>query len=59
MTYDYICEKCKHEWEMEQSIKDAPIKICPKCNEAFAKRLISNKGGFILNGGGWARDSYK
>lgn len=53
MTYDYICEKCLHEWEEEQRISDDPIKICPKCNEQSAKRQISAKGGFILVGSGW------
>lgn len=52
MTYDYICKACKHEWEEEQSIKDEPLKECPKCKENKAQRQISG-GGFILTGSGW------
>ena len=58
MTYEYICENCKHTWETEQSIKAEPIKICPKCNEEKAKRLIAGCN-FILQGGGWAMEGYK
>lgn len=65
-TYEYICE-LGHEFEVEQSIKDDPIKVCPevipfsdpdfeKC-EAPAKRLISQTS-FILKGGGWFKDGY-
>lgn len=52
MTYEYECSACSHKWEQEQSIKDEPIKTCPKCNNETAKRLISNST-FILNGSGW------
>lgn len=56
-TYEYLCEECRHEWEMEQSIKADPLTICTKCKKETAKRLIS-KSAFILEGGGWAKDSY-
>ena len=58
MTYDYMCEDCKHEWQEEQSIKDEAIKFCPNCKKETAKRLISG-GTFILMGGGWAKEGYK
>lgn len=57
MTYEYECTTCSHQWESEQSIKDAPLKVCVKCGKESAKRLIS-KSSFILNGGGWAKDNY-
>jgi putative FmdB family regulatory protein len=58
MTYEYICRKCSYEWEVEQSIKDSPIKKCPACGKNAAKRQISGGVGFILKGGGWYSDSY-
>lgn len=58
MIYEYECKACKHEWEQEQSIKDAPEKTCPNCKKPEAKRLIS-KSNFILQGGCWAKDNYK
>ena len=58
MTYEYACGACGHEWEAEQSIRDAPLKKCPKCGKLQAKRMISRGAGFILKGGGWYADGY-
>ena len=57
-TYEYACSSCQHEWELEQSIKDAAATECPTCHEQTAKRQISRGGGFILKGGGWYSDLY-
>lgn len=57
-TYEYACSSCGHEWEQEQSIKDDPLKDCPACKGATAKRQISKGTGFILKGGGWYSDLY-
>ena len=56
-TYDYKCSK-GHEFELDQSIKDEPIKTCREegCR-AKVKRLIS-KTSFRLKGGGWFSDGY-
>ncbi|HJL18190.1 MAG TPA: zinc ribbon domain-containing protein [Sandaracinaceae bacterium LLY-WYZ-13_1] len=56
-TYDYGCEACGAQWELEQRISEDPIKKCPKCGKRKAKRLISG-GNFILKGGGWYADLY-
>lgn len=58
MTYEYACAACGHEWEAEQSIREAPLKKCPKCGKLQAKRMISRGAGFILKGGGWYADGY-
>jgi putative FmdB family regulatory protein len=58
MTYEYACAACGHEWEAEQSIRAEPLKKCPKCGKAQAKRQISRGAGFILKGGGWYADGY-
>lgn len=58
MTYEYACGACGHEWEAEQSIREAPLKKCPKCGKLQAKRMISRGAGFILKGGGWYADGY-
>lgn len=57
-TYEYACSDCNAEWEQEQSIKDDPIKECPRCHHQTAKRQISRGTGFILKGGGWYSDLY-
>ena len=57
-TYEYACKSCAHEWEAEQSIKEDPLKECPKCHQETARRQISRGTGFILKGGGWYSDLY-
>lgn len=59
MIYEYRCknELCRHEFEVEQSIMNEPIKFCPKC-EAEVQRLISSNINFLLKGTGWYIDGY-
>jgi len=52
-TYEYKCSSCDHKWEEQQSIKEEPIKTCPKCKKETAQRQISGGCGFVLKGGGW------
>jgi putative FmdB family regulatory protein len=56
-VYEYVCEKCKHEFEAEQRISDEPIRTCPKCRARKVKRLIS-RTSFVLKGSGWYSDLY-
>jgi putative FmdB family regulatory protein len=54
-TYEYECSK-GHQFEVEQSMSEAPLKRCRVCRSK-AKRLIS-ASNFILKGGGWYSDGY-
>ena len=56
-VYEYACEKCKHEFEVEQRISDDPVRTCPKCRARKVKRLIS-RTSFVLKGSGWYSDLY-
>ena len=58
MTYEYLCGACGHEWEVEQSIRDNPLKKCPQCGKLRAQRQVSGGTGFLLKGGGWYADGY-
>ncbi|MDE0909971.1 MAG: FmdB family zinc ribbon protein [bacterium] len=55
--YEYLCEKCEHEFEREQRITADPIKTCPECKSRRVKKLISQTS-FVLKGGGWYNDLY-
>lgn len=55
--YDYWCENCERELEVEQRITDDPLKTCPNCRSRRFKRLIS-RTSFVLKGGGWYSDLY-
>jgi putative FmdB family regulatory protein len=56
-TYEYTCEACGKNWEVEQRISEPKLTDCPSCGQPKAKRLISG-GNFMLKGGGWYADGY-
>ena len=58
-TYDYQCQACGHEWEMFQSMNDAPVKSCPTCSKRQAKRLLGIGAGLIFKGTGFYETDYK
>jgi putative FmdB family regulatory protein len=58
-TYEYVCTKCGHAFEAFQSMKDAPLKQCPKCRKAGLKRLIGGGAGLIFKGSGFYITDYK
>jgi len=55
--YEYACDKCSHEFEVEQRITEDPVKTCPECRSRKVRRLISQTS-FVLKGGGWYSDLY-
>ena len=58
-TYEYACDACKHEFEKFQSMKDAPVKKCPKCGKKKLHRLIGSGSGMIFKGSGFYATDYK
>jgi putative FmdB family regulatory protein len=65
-TYEYVCEKCGHQFERIQPISAAPLAICPKemCaqkrwGKGKVKRAISTGGGLIFKGSGFYTTDYR
>ena len=58
-TYEYICEVCDHNFEVFQSIKAKPIRICPECGQKRVKRLIGCGAGLIFKGSGFYETDYR
>jgi putative FmdB family regulatory protein len=65
-TYEYICEKCGHEFEARQSISAPPLRICPeescarkKWGRGRVKRAISAGGGLLFKGSGFYITDYR
>jgi len=65
-TYEYICEKCGHEFEAVQSMSVKPLKICPedscaqkKWGRGKVKKKISSGGGLIFKGSGFYITDYR
>ena len=51
-TYGYECKKCGHSFDVFQSMKDEPLKICPECGKEL-RRLINGGNGIIFKGSGF------
>ena len=58
-TYEYACPKCGHEFEQFQSMRDEPLKKCPKCKKTGVKRLVGGGAGLIFKGTGFYITDYK
>ena len=57
-TYDYICNKCGHTFELFQSMSEKPRKTCPVCKRVV-RRLVSGGSGLIFKGSGFYLTDYK
>jgi len=57
-TYEYECSKCMHPFEAFQSMRDAPLKKCPKCG-GKVKRLLGTGAGIIFKGKGFYQTDYR
>ena len=51
-TYGYECKSCKYSFDVFQSMKDDPLKVCPKCGKEV-RRLINGGGAVIFKGNGF------
>lgn len=58
-TYDYKCTACKHLFEQFQSMKDKPLKKCPKCGKNALERLIGTGAAVIFKGSGFYQTDYR
>ncbi|MDR1362603.1 MAG: zinc ribbon domain-containing protein [Spirochaetaceae bacterium] len=51
-TYEYECKKCNNVFDVLQSFKDEPVKVCPKCG-GEVRRVINGGAGVIYKGAGF------
>jgi putative FmdB family regulatory protein len=65
-TYEYVCEKCNHVFELSQPITAAPLTVCPKehCGQrrwgkGAVKRAISGGAGLLFKGSGFYITDYR
>ena len=65
-TYEYHCEKCRKDFELFQSMKDAPLATCPKeqCRrrtwgKGKVRRLLGTGAGLIFKGSGFYITDYR
>ncbi len=58
-TYDYVCKKCEHRWELFQSMTAKPVRKCPACGSRAVERLIGTGAGIIFKGSGFYQTDYR
>jgi len=65
-TYEYVCEKCGEHLDIFQSMKDAPLKTCPKekCpkkvwGKGKIQRQLGTGAGFLFKGSGFYITDYR
>ena len=58
-TYDYRCDACDHGWELFQQMTAEPVKKCPECGKAKARRLIGAGAGIVFKGSGFYQTDYR
>ena len=65
-TYEYVCEKCGHEFEKFQLMAAKPLTVCPEdvCPQKTWKRgkvkkIISAGAGLIFKGSGFYITDYR
>ena len=54
--YEYVCQKCGHDFEVMQKMSDKPLTRCPKCRGRLEK--IISQTSFQLKGSGWYISDY-
>jgi len=65
-TYEYLCEKCGHQFDLVQPISAKPLATCPqdRCTQKTwgrgkVKRAISGGAGMIFKGSGFYITDYR
>ena len=65
-TYEYVCEKCGHQFEKVQPISAKALAVCPeelcarkRWGKGKVKRAISTGGGLIFKGSGFYTTDYR
>ena len=65
-TYEYVCSKCKHQFDVFQAITEPALTVCPKdkCGmkrwgKGKIKRSIVTGAGILFKGSGFYATDYR
>lgn len=65
-TYEYACEKCGKSFDFFQSMRDEPLRECPKSHcqlkrwgHGAVKRQLGTGAGLIFKGSGFYTTDYR
>ena len=56
--YAYRCERCGHELDALQKIREPVLTDCPACGEASLQKKLTAPG-FQLKGSGWYQTDFR
>ncbi|MEK7294182.1 MAG: FmdB family zinc ribbon protein [Nitrospirota bacterium] len=54
--YEYVCQGCRHRFEVKQSMADPPLSSCERCGKAVTK--IISAPAIMFKGTGWYVTDY-
>jgi len=49
--YEYACDSCDHNFEVQQGMRDEPLHTCPRCNGTV--RRVFGLSSVIFKGSGF------
>src|SRR5881396_3112656 len=65
-TYEYVCSKCEHQFDVFQAITQKPLTVCPKDRSGMKrwgkgkiKRSIVSGAGILFKGSGFYATDYR
>jgi putative FmdB family regulatory protein len=58
-TYEYRCDPCDHQFDEFQSMKDDPLKVCPKCGQETLRRIFGTGAAILFKGSGFYQTDYR
>lgn len=58
-TYEYQCDACDHNFDELQSMKDEPLKKCPKCGKLKLRRIFGTGAAILFKGSGFYETDYR
>ncbi|MSQ78019.1 MAG: zinc ribbon domain-containing protein [Nitrospiraceae bacterium] len=54
--YEYVCQDCRHRFEVKQSMADPPLSSCERCGKAVTK--VISAPAIMFKGTGWYVTDY-
>ncbi|MEW6544230.1 MAG: FmdB family zinc ribbon protein [Nitrospirota bacterium] len=54
--YEYLCQSCRHRFEVRQKISDPPVSSCARCGQPVSK--VISPPAIMFKGSGWYVTDY-
>jgi len=58
-TYEYECATCGTDFDLFQSMSDAPLKVCPTCGKSVRRKINGGMGVIFKGSGFYSNDNKK